>query len=101
MATSDGAGAVTIMRHCRTSWTMANPTLMLLIADITPCEGTTVRVNQTILGLNDRLRSDLPIINGVKSAAITDVTTPFKNRSVAFEVVRNEKRAKYYHTADQ
>jgi hypothetical protein len=58
-------------------------------------------VNQTISGLNDRLWSDLPIVNGVKPAAIIDVATPFENRSAAFEAVRNEKRAEYDHIADQ
>jgi hypothetical protein len=37
----------------------------------------------------------------MKSAEIIDVATPFENPSVAFEVIRNEKRAEYEHIADQ
>jgi hypothetical protein len=40
-------------------------------------------------------------VSGVKkSAAIIDEATPFENRFAAFEAARNEKRAKYSHTAD-
>jgi hypothetical protein len=59
-------------------------------------------VNQTVPGLSDGLRLHLLIINGVeKTAAITDVATPFESRYAAFEAVRKEKRNKDDGIADQ
>jgi hypothetical protein len=72
-----------------------------LVKAFAPRIGTTVRVNQTVPGMEDGLRPDLVIINGVeKSATIIDVATPFENRFITFEAARNEKRAEYDHIAD-
>jgi hypothetical protein len=72
-----------------------------LVKALVPHEGTTVQVNQCVPGMNDGLRPNLLIINGVeKSTAIIDVATPFENRYAAFEVAKNEKRSKYGHIAD-
>ncbi|PNF33810.1 hypothetical protein B7P43_G08586, partial [Cryptotermes secundus] len=78
-----------------------NAVLDRLVKALVPHEGTTVRVNQCVPGMDDGLRPDLLIVNGMeKSAAIIDVATPFENRYAAFEAARNEKRSKYGHIAD-
>ncbi|PNF27487.1 hypothetical protein B7P43_G04282 [Cryptotermes secundus] len=78
-----------------------NAVLDRLVKALVPHEGTTVRVNQCVGGMDDGLRPDLLIVNGAeKSAVIIDVATPFENRYAAFEAARNENRAKYGHIAD-
>jgi hypothetical protein len=72
-----------------------------LVKAVVPREGTVVRGNQTVPGLQDGLRPDLLVLNEVqKTAMIVDVAILFENRFAAFEAARNEKRTKYGHIAD-
>jgi hypothetical protein len=57
---------------------------------------TTVRINQTVPGLDESLRPDFVAVNETcKTVAIIDVTMPFENRYAAFQVTRQEKQQKY------
>jgi len=57
---------------------------------------TTLRINQSVAGLDGSLRPDFVAVNGTcKTVAIIDVTMPFENRYDAFQAARQEKQKKY------
>jgi hypothetical protein len=57
---------------------------------------TTLRINQSVAGLDGSLRPDFVAVNDTcKTVAIIDVTMPFENRYAAFQAARLEKRKKY------
>jgi len=52
---------------------------------------TTVRINQSVPGLDGALRPDFVAVNDTcKTVAIIDVTIPFENRYAAFQAARQE-----------
>jgi len=54
---------------------------------------TTVRINQSVPGLDGSLRPDCFAVNDTcKTVAIIDVTMPFENRYAAFQAARQEKQ---------
>jgi hypothetical protein len=94
-----------VVNHCKAHLPAVtrrhNAVLDRLVKAVVPREGTAVRVNQTVPGLQEGLRPDLLILNEPeKTAAIIDIATPFENRFGAFEAARNEKKVKYSHIAD-
>jgi len=57
---------------------------------------TTVRINQSVPGLDGALRPDFVAVNDTcKTVAIIDVTMSFENRYAAFQAARQEKQKKY------
>jgi hypothetical protein len=62
---------------------------------------TTVRINQSVPGLDGSLRPDFVAVNDTcKTVAIIDVTMPLKNRYAAFQAAREEKQKKYAPLAE-
>jgi hypothetical protein len=62
---------------------------------------TTVRINQTVPGLDESLRPDFVAVNETcKTVTIIDITIPFENKYAAFQAARREKQQKYAPVVD-
>jgi hypothetical protein len=71
-----------------------------LVKAFSASASTTVRINQSIPGL-DGFQPDFVAVNDTcKTVAIIDVTMPFENRYAAFQAARQEKQKKYAPLVD-
>jgi len=89
-----------VLCHCKPNFVAIkkrhNAIQARLVRVFNASASTTVRINQSVPGLDRSLRPDFVAVNDTcKTVAIIDVTMPFENRYAAFQAARQEKQKKY------